>query len=292
MYQDRVKAVKQEGILQLVVLPLILGIVVMNMVFPLVADMVGKLIFPPAEDIITPGMVFSYAFSLALSIILAMLVNKASLKDLGLGKQGAGKQALVGAFFGFAAISIVSLLINFLGGVQTTMTFKGEYMGFILLALCMFIFQSTFEEFVYRSYLLPMFSKKFGDGWSIIITSVLFVLLHAMNGGMGPIPVVNLFLAGVVFSLVYYNWGSLWLCGLAHALWNFSQGVIYGSLVSGNPLGKSVMTAIPVEGMDIISGAAFGFEGSIITSVIGVLIVLGLMVYAKKKGKPLSFTRG
>ncbi len=153
----------------------------------------------------------------------------------------------------------------------------------------MFLFQSTFEEFVYRSYLIPHLAKKFGALWAIFGTAVLFVILHASNAGMGVIPVINLFLAGAVFGLVYYNWGSLWMCGFAHALWNFSQGMIFGSLVSGNAVSTAVLKATPTSGMELISGGNFGFEGSLITSLLGIIISVLLIIRANKKGMPLKF---
>ncbi len=291
MYKDRVGAIKQNGIIRLFVIPLVVALLGMNILLPLLMQFIGVAIFPFSAELITPFSVFYFAGSLILSILLAIFVSKLSLKDFGLGKEAAIRKSLTGAFFGFVAISLVALVINLLGGVEAVLTFKPEFLGFILLGIVMFSFQSMFEEFVYRGYLMPHFSKIFGDFWSIMLTSILFVVLHALNPGMKIVPIINLFLAGVVFALVYYIWGSLWICGFSHALWNFSQGVIYGSLVSGNPLTKAVMKATPVEGMDIISGAEFGFEGSIVTSILGVVISVLFVVYANKKGIPLRIRK-
>ncbi len=94
---------------------------------------------------------------------------------------------------------------------------------------------------------MPHFSKKIGIVWSILVTSVLFTILHALNPGMTAMPVINLMIASVVFSLIYYTSGSLWLTGFAHGVWNFSQGLFYGSLVSGIGLGETVLQTKPVE---------------------------------------------
>ncbi|PIE81312.1 MAG: hypothetical protein CSA11_04785 [Chloroflexi bacterium] len=285
MFKERVEAVKYNGWLGLVIVPLIVSLIIMNQGLPLLVQVTGILVLkiPMEESLVSTLSVFAYTFSLILSIILAMLVGKLKLKDLGLPKENAGKDILKGAIGGFLAIALVSLLINVLGGVNTEFIFKSSFVGTIMMGLVMFIFQSTFEEFVYRSYLIPHLSKKFGALWAIFVTAVLFVILHASNGGMGVIPVINLFLAGVVFGLLYYLSGSLWLCGIAHALWNFSQGMIFGSLVSGNVLNEAVLKATPVSGMEIISGGAFGFEGSIVTSTVGIIIIIALIIRAKKQ---------
>ncbi len=104
-----------------------------------------------------------------------------------------------------------------------------------------------------------------------------------MNPGMTVTPVVNLMIVSVVFSLVYYNRGSLWIAGFAHAIWNYSQGVIYGSLISGILVEGSVMTLIPIDGKVMLSGGNFGFEGSIVTSIVGVILIVVFSLIAKKK---------
>ena len=121
---------------------------------------------------------------------------------------------------------------------------------------------------------MPYFSKKFGDITSIILTSILFTLGHALNPGMKILPVINLFIASLVFSVIYYYKGNLILVGVGHGLWNFSQGYIFGAEVSGNIVPSSILKSIPVSGYELISGGSFGFEGGIITTFIGIILIL------------------
>lgn len=106
-----------------------------------------------------------------------------------------------------------------------------------------------------------------------------------MNPGMTVMPLVNLMIASVVFSLVYYNWGSLWIAGFAHAVWNYSQGLLYGFLISGISVKGGVMTSLPIAGKELLSGGKFGFEGSIITSTVGVLLIAVLSLIAKNRSR-------
>lgn len=142
-------------------------------------------------------------------------------------------------------------------------------MGFVF-----FMFQGTFEELVCRSYLMPNLAKVTGDKVSIILTSVLFSALHLGNPNMGIISFTNLILFGVVFAVLYYRTGSLWICGISHGIWNFTMSFVYGAEVSGAKIGKAVLNSIPQAGKELISGGSFGYEASIITTIIGVLLVV------------------
>lgn len=120
---------------------------------------------------------------------------------------------------------------------------------------------------------MPHFSKVMGNKWSIIITSALFTLGHAMNPNMQPLPVINLFVASLVFSVIFYYTGNLFVVGLGHGLWNFSQGFIFGAEVSGNSIPFSIFRATAVPGKDLISGGTFGFEGGLITTFVGIAMI-------------------
>ncbi len=291
MYQDRVDAIKKRGILRMLVVPLILGVLVMCIILPIVIYMLTLVIFGPYNGLDHPLELLGYVLTLVLCVLLAKLVTRLKLRDFGLGARGALQKSLIGAVLGFGAISVVAVFINLLGGVSTDVVFQPEFVGSMLLMLVLFSFQSMYEEFVFRGYLMPHFSKLMGDFWSLVLTSALFAAVHALNPGMSAVPVINLILAGLVFGLVYYLWGNLWIAGFSHALWNFSQGIIYGSLVSGMRLPKTVLQATPAGGMDLVSGASFGFEGSLVTAVLGVCLTVLAVVAAKRKGIPLRFRK-
>ncbi|MHB9341936.1 CPBP family glutamic-type intramembrane protease, partial [Fusobacterium polymorphum] len=98
------------------------------------------------------------------------------------------------------------------------------------------------------------------------------------------IGLANVFLAGVTFSLIYYYTGNLWIVSAMHTLWNFILGFIVGSQISGIVTYHSVFFSIPVENKDLISGGIFGFEASVVTTIVELAISL-FMIYLIKKEK-------
>lgn len=297
IYRQLEQAIPFNSTMKLIIVPLLILILIVLLVQPIISIGVSVLFTGSIKETLSnlgtlltsaPNVV-GECLTVLVTIAIILKISKIRLKDIGLHFKGAFPAILKGILLGFATISLVGLSITLLGGVEITYNFKPEYMGTILLGVIFFAFQGTFEELVFRSYLMPHFSKKIGLVLSIIFTSICFTLLHATNPGMELMPVVNLFIFSIVFSLVYYYTSSLWIVGFAHAMWNFSQGFIYGSMVSGITLNETILKSTPIKGEDIISGKTFGFEGSIVTTAVGILAILILIVMIRKQNLKIEY---
>ena len=134
---------------------------------------------------------------------------------------------------------------------------------------------------------MPMFTKVIGIKFTIILLSFLFTCIHLLNPNLSMIGLTNVFLAGVTFSLIYYYTGNLWLVGAMHTLWNFILGFVVGSYVSGIPTIYSIFFSVPIEGKDLISGGEFGFEASIVETMLelGVSLFAIYLIKKEKKGE-------
>ena len=68
-----------------------------------------------------------------------------------------------------------------------------------------------------------------------------------------------------------------------HFAWNFLLGPVIGIEVSGMVLPTTLFTAT-VVGNDLLTGGAFGIEGSILTTIIGVIgcVILHVLIQRKR----------
>ncbi|MBS9766901.1 MAG: CPBP family intramembrane metalloprotease, partial [Flavobacteriaceae bacterium] len=256
VYKQHEQAIPFTSKTKLITLPIVFSLL-MIIFIPVLMGYIAELLIPaPKGQMITVSSTVGMILTVISSVFVIMKISKIQLEDLGLNFTGAFAKIFTGTLCGLIAISLVALAINLLGGTATTYSFQSEYVTTLLIGVVFFAFQGTYEELMYRGYLMPHFSKAIGIFWSILISSVLFTMLHALNPGMTVMPVINLMLASIVFSLVYYKTGNLWLVGFAHGVWNFSQGFIYGSMVSGITLKGSVFKSLPIENTDLISGAS------------------------------------
>ncbi|ALF21697.1 CPBP family intramembrane metalloprotease [Fusobacterium animalis] len=228
------------------------------------------------------------AFCLFLSIFLMTKISKLKIEQLGFTKDNIVFSYLKGALFGTLQIFTVFFIIFGLKAIDV------YYVGNISILLLIkvfiiFIFQALLEEILFRGYLMPFFSKVIGIKFTIILLSFLFTCIHLFNPNLDIIGLANVFLAGVTFSLIYYYTGNLWLVGAMHTLWNFILGFIVGSQISGIITYNSVFFSIPVENKDLISGGVFGFEASIVTTIVELTISLFVIYLIKKEKNKITF---
>ena len=230
------------------------------------------------------------AFCLFLSIFLMTKISKLKIEQLGFTKDNIVFSYLKGALFGTLQIFTVFFIIFGLKAIDV------YYVGNISILLLIkvfiiFIFQALLEEILFRGYLMPFFSKVIGIKFTIILLSFLFTCIHLFNPNLDIIGLANVLLAGVTFSLIYYYTGNLWLVGAMHTLWNFILGFIVGSQISGIITYNSVFFSIPVENKDLISGGVFGFEASIVTTIVELTISLFVIYLIKKEKNKITFEK-
>ena len=91
------------------------------------------------------------------------------------------------------------------------------------------------EEITCRGYLLQNFVDIRRPWLGLVLSNLIFWLMHAANPHVWSSPVIalNLFFAGVLLSLAYLVSGNLWFPTAVHFGWNFCQGVVFGIPISG-----------------------------------------------------------
>jgi membrane protease YdiL (CAAX protease family) len=148
----------------------------------------------------------------------------------------------------------------------------------VLLALMAWTLQGSLEEIVMRGWLMPVLSVRYRPWLGVLVSSVLFALLHLLNPNVSFLSVLNIALAGLLFSLFALWEGGLWgACGL-HAAWNWAQGSLFGFPVSGNLITGPALFNLTENGPDLLTGGAFGPEGGLLNTLVS-LAACGMLVF-------------
>ena len=289
-FQSYVGNIQEKNKFKLLLIPILVVIFII---------IINQLLILPLMPIFNDSLeeIFSFsgtsnlvdeAFCLFLSIFLMTKISKLKIEQLGFTKDNIVFSYLKGALFGTLQIFTVFFIIFGLKAIDV------YYVGNISILLLIkvfiiFIFQALLEEILFRGYLMLFFSKVIGIKFTIILLSFLFTCIHLFNPNLDIIGLANVFLAGVTFSLIYYYTGNLWLVGAMHTLWNFILGFIVGSQISGIITYNSVFFSIPVENKDLISGGVFGFEASIVTTIVELTISLFVIYLIKKEKNKINF---
>ena len=199
---------------------------------------------------------------------------------------------LGGLVLGTALMSAVCLVLKITGQLRFEgLALTGGSIPLVLVSILMWIPQGACEEVMFRGYMIPDLKKRVGFTWSMLLSSILFSVFHSMNVGYTPLASVNLFLIALLFAMISYKSGSIWITCGAHTAWNFCQGNLYGLQVSGSELNGAILKTSYLSGAkDIITGGSFGPEGGLAVTaiIVPILIVMTVIVIKdRKKGHPL-----
>lgn len=142
----------------------------------------------------------------------------------------------------------------------------------------------VFEEIVFRGVLFRMIEEGLGTWAALLTSALLFGFVHISNPGATAWSSVAIAIeAGLLLGMAYHVTRSLPLCMGIHAAWNFTQGAVYGSPVSGMQTKNSWLVP-QFSGPDWLTGGAFGFEASVVSAGIGLVIAATLMLLAQRRG--------
>lgn len=149
------------------------------------------------------------------------------------------------------------------------------------LSFLLFFIVSVTEEFLVRGYILNNLMDSMNKYIALILSSILFAILHVINPNLNLIGITNLFLAGLTLGAAYIYTRNLWFPISLHLFWNFIQGPILGFNVSGKKLDS--LFVLNINGSEIINGGDFGFEGSILCTILELISFIGLLYYFRRK---------
>ncbi|WP_407454357.1 CPBP family intramembrane glutamic endopeptidase [Methanobrevibacter sp.] len=206
-------------------------------------------------------------------------IEKRSWRSIGFSKGNAVSSTLTGLLIGFLMFCAV-VILGMLLGQYSFNGFDSSTIIFLIPSFIIFAIQCFGEEIYTRGWTMTYFSKRHSVITAIIINCIIFVVPHLGNSGFDFLSIVNIFLFGILFAVMFWRFDNIWICCGAHTAWNFSQGIIFGFHVSG--LTTPSLLKFSQVNNNIIGGGVFGPESGLIATLV-VVIVLILMVYYTKK---------
>ena len=155
----------------------------------------------------------------------------------------------------------------------------------ILISVVYFTIVSFVEETLIRGYVLKNIMSSFNKYAALIVSSILFSLMHAFNPNVDLFSLFNLFLAGILLGLSYIYTKNLWFPIALHFSWNLFQ-----TLLGFNVSGQDTYSIIEfkINESNLLNGGAFGFEGSYLSIIAQLLTIIAIGIYYNRKKTELS----
>lgn len=152
---------------------------------------------------------------------------------------------VLGVLGGLALILVPALLARALGGyapmaeqdIAALSVPSGSLaIGGIVYLLPALMIAALGEELLFRGLLLRFWEPVAGVKGALLLTALLFVVVHVGNPGSSPLGAIGVLLAGIWLGLVFVLHGDLWLAAGLHLGWNVSEAMVLGVPVSGHTL--------------------------------------------------------
>ena len=226
---------------------------------------------------------------LLLTYLFRRFLDRQSFTSLGfVRRRGWLWETGFGVILGFVLMGDI-FLVEWAGGWLTVGdgVWRFQALGPALLMLVgyftLFILAGASEEIMFRGYILQNLREWPGTILAVVISSVLFGLVHGLNPNFNLFATLNIALAGVAFCYAYLITGNLWLPLAFHFSWNFFQGPVFSFPVSGMISGGLLLTQVSQAG-NAVTGGAFGPEGGLTGLGAQLLGLLILWLWAKRRG--------
>ncbi len=203
---------------------------------------------------------------------------------IGLERDSAGMKYLRGLALGFLSFTAVVGLLALTSSVELESGDPSQQglaaLGGVSIVFIGWVVQGAAEEVLTRGWLMQTLGARYKAWVGILVSSLIFALLHGLNPNLSLIALLNLALFGLFAAFYALREGSLWGICAYHSIWNWVQGNFFGFEVSGGETSGGILLNVMETGNDLWTGGAFGPEGGL--AVTAVLLVSMLLVFFVK----------
>lgn len=264
---------------------LMAGSIVIGIIVSAILQMVSGSFYQALNESISATITsnFSFLMIIIFLILYVKIFKKKNLKDMLYLHKGRSKIKMVfaGILTGFVLCSI-AIAVPVINGDIILKFNRFDILITPLVFLSIYI-QSSAEEIVLRGYVYGSICQVYTEWAAIILNSLVFSFLHLNNNGINLTGIINIILFGFLFSLLYSRTKSLeFVCGI-HAMWGFTEEIIFGLPNSGKVFGMPVFCLVESR-QALFYNEKFGIEANIQTIFIA-LAVLAVLLYNRNKNE-------
>ncbi|KOV87202.1 CPBP family intramembrane glutamic endopeptidase [Nocardia sp. NRRL S-836] len=227
-------------------------------------------------------LVLGFASAALLLFVYGWVVRRTEHREpVEIARGGAAPAFGRGVLIGTAMFAAVILNIAFLGGYEVrgwgSVPGAVALLGFTAAAV-------VAEELLFRGVLFRVAEQRIGTWLSLLLTGVVFGASHLFNPhatlwGATAIAIE----AGFMLGAVYAATRNLWVPIGVHFGWNYAQGGIFSTSVSGTDAPKGLLDSV-TSGPSLLSGGEFGPEASAYSVLAGVVVTVVFLWLAHRRG--------
>jgi membrane protease YdiL (CAAX protease family) len=263
---------------------LIAGVLLVGSAFT-IFGILGALKLP--ADPLTREAVLA-ACALLTFVVVGRLIERKSFAELGF-RRGFLRDMGIGLALGAGVISLVIGLLALFSWYQVVGPGALAGAGVVtnVSVILLFLLVAVFEEIVFRGLLFRIVENGLGSWGALLVSAVFFGGAHLGNPGATLSSSIAIALeAGVLLGAIYMATRSLWMVIGVHWAWNYFEGPVYGTQVSGNEI-PSLLQSV-TSGPVLWTGGAFGPEAGLFAVILGGLVGALFLWLAIRHGQVIA----
>jgi uncharacterized protein len=261
---------------------IILGLLLCFVVFIISQQLVGKILDITTIDKNFRNLIKAIIASSFVIFTYIFFYRKYEKREIGeYSSKGISKNILLGVLIGVTLQGLTILVIYLWGDFRIISI---NPFSSIITPFAVAFSVAIFEETLLRGIIFRIVEEKLGSYISLAISAIIFGAAHLLNPDSSVISSLCIGIVGFMFGASYIYSRSLWLPIAIHFSWNFVQSGIFGAITSGNEQTSSLFNT-KISGAELITGGAFGPEGTIQATLFWLLVSILLMILITKQNK-------
>ena len=206
--------------------------------------------------------------ALVATAIMLRSIDRRAWADVGLSREAARiRPTFTGWCVGTGANAFTCVVLLAAGLLRfMPSTDDGSWLGATFRVTLVLLPAALAEEVICRGYLLTVIRDSVGARAAVVLTSVMFALLHLKNPGATLASVLVVTLSGLLLATVRIRLNSLYAAWMAHFAWNWTMAVLFHASVSGIRFEAPGYRAV-TSGPSWLGGGEWGPEGGLIAAL-------------------------
>ena len=245
-------------------------------------------IFMPHKEIQIVRLIIIPIISIILVLVsyIALCRYYERRKITELSTSNIGKYLLVGLLLGLLIPSL-SILVAYLRGeyiILSISNLTNIFLRDLTISIGFGISIAVFEEVLFRGVVFRLMEEKLGSYLALIISVLIFGFIHLMNGNGSFFAGFSISVIGILITAAFIYTRNLWFPIAIHFAWNFAEGDIFGTPVSGDPASTSIIVS-QLEGSKWFTGGVWGIEATVQIVIFSLIAGIILLALSHKKGE-------
>lgn len=253
--------------------------IVVLIVLQTLASLVGVLGRVNADNIVYQWT--SLVSVVAATWVMLRKVDRMPWSEAGLDRAAAAPPLVIkGVVLGGVTIGVASLFLLTIHMLRIDATAPGSWWGEAGRSTILLLPAAFFEELFIRGYVFALLRRAAGWRMALIVTSIVFGLLHLANPGADSESILAVIVAGFFLGGILLVTRSLYAAGAAHFAWNWVMAGGLHIAVSGMPPHDPDYRVVET-GPDWLTGGPWGPEGG--AAAVAAMFVVFFYLYGRNR---------